>query len=346
MTKKPTLLIVDDVETNREALVMRLDLAGYDDCISVGSGADALRVLREKSIDLVLLDIMMPDMDGYEVLEELQADPALRDMPVIVISAVGDIDSVVRCIELGAADYLMKPFNPTILKARLDTYVRQIQLKAQETAYYQRIEEEKERSETLLRMLLPRQIADILQANDRIAPIKYNDVAVLFCDVTGFTEYAENNPPGDVFLKLEGLIEQFEAILDRHELMKIKTIGDALMATGGLLEPLEAPVRAAVTAGHEMVALAKQEGTWQVRVGIDHGPVIAGTLGRRQFQFYVWGDTVNTAARIEAIGDPGTVNLSGRAWQTLHGQARGRSLGIVDLKGKEPLEVIRCDELT
>ncbi len=346
MTKKPTLLIVDDVEANREALVMRLDLAGYDDCISVGSGADALRVLREKSIDLVLLDIMMPDMDGYEVLEELQADPALRDMPVIVISAVGDIDSVVRCIELGAADYLMKPFNPTILKARLDTYVRQIHLKAQETAYYQRIEEEKERSETLLRMLLPRQIADILQANDRITPIKYNDVAVLFCDVTGFTEYAENNPPGDVFLKLEGLIEQFEAILDHHELMKIKTIGDALMATGGLLEPLGAPVRAAVAASHEMVELAKQEGTWQVRVGIDHGPVIAGTLGRRQFQFDVWGDTVNTAARIEAIGKPGTVNLSGRAWQTLHGQARGRSLGLVDLKGKEPLEVIRCDELT
>ncbi len=346
MTTDPALLIVDDVEANREALVMRLDLAGYPNCVAVDSGAEALKVLREQPIDLVLLDIMMPDMDGYQVLEELQADPSLRDMPVIVISAVGDIDSVVRCIELGAADYLMKPFNPTILKARLDTYVRQIQLKAQEKAYYQRIEEEKNRSENLLRTLLPKQIAGVLKANDRLAPINYNDVAVLFCDVTGFTQYAESHPPDEVFQKLESLIEQFESILDRHDLMKIKTIGDALLATGGLIDPLEEPVRATVSAGFEMVELADQEGTWQVRVGIDHGPVIAGTLGRRQFQFDIWGDTVNTAARIEAIGEPGPVNLSGRAWQTLHERARGRSLGLIDLKGKEPIEVVRCIALT
>ena len=343
--KNPTLLIVDDVDANREALVMRLDLAGYQDCISVGEGCEALRVMRERSVDLVLLDIMMPEMDGYQVLEELKADPALRDVPVIVISAVGDVDSVVRCIELGAVDYLMKPFNPTILKARIDTYAQQLQYKAQEVAYYERLEEEKGRADPLLSTLLPRQIAGILKANERLTPIKYDNVAVLFCDVTGFTRYAETHPPAEVFETLERLIERFEAIFDAGGLMKIKTIGDAILATAGLLEPVEDPARAAVTAAIAMVDTAA-EGPLPVRVGIDLGPVIAGTLGRRQFQFDIWGDTVNTAARIETIGEPGTVSLSGRAWKALHGRAKGRSLGLVDLKGKEPIEVIRCLELT
>jgi len=344
--KDLTLLIVDDVEANREALLMRLDLAGYQNCISVGEGSEALRALREQAVDLVLLDIMMPDMDGYQVLEELKADPALRHVPVIVISALGDVDSVVRCIELGAVDYLMKPFNPVILKARIDTYAEQLKLKAQEAVYYQRLEEEKGRSDNLLSTLLPRQIASILKANNRLIPINYDNVAVLFCDVTGFTQYAESHPPAEVFDKLEHLVELFEAIFDTNGLMKIKTIGDAILATAGLLEPVAEPARAATAAGLAMVEAAASKGPWQVRVGIDVGPVIAGTLGRRQFQFDIWGDTVNTAARIETIGEPGTVNLSGRAWKALHDRAKGRSLGLIDLKGKEPIEVVRCLELS
>ena len=115
------------------------------------------------------------------------------------------------------------------------------------------------------------------------------------------------------------------------------------MATANLLSELDEPVRAAAACALDMVAAAQSfRPDWAVRIGIDYGPLSAGIMGKTQFQFDVWGDTVNTAARIEEAGRPGTVNLSGRAWLHLRSQAQGRSLELVDLKGKEKLEIVEC----
>ena len=134
--------------------------------------------------------------------------------------------------------------------------------------------------------------------------------------------------------------------MDRHGLVKIKSIGDAVMATSGLLQEQSDPMYAAAACALDPVAATERNGPgWQVRVGIDHGPVVAGVVGRSHFQFDVWGDTVNTAARIEAIGVSGSVNVSGQAWQQLGGRARGRSLGLIELKGKQTIEVVECREL-
>ena len=339
-------LIVDDVEDNLVALTMRLELSGYDNVSTASNGREALALMRERKFDLVLLDIMMPEMDGYQVLEEMKVDTELRDIPVIMISAVEDLDSVVRCIELGAADYLSKPFNPTLLKARLDTYVEKAQYKTQEAAFLERLQAEKKRADDLLATLLPTQIVRILKGGNQLPPIRYDDVAVLFGDLVGFTAYCENHAPETVFAQLESLIEDFEGLVVAYGMMKIKTIGDAFMATANLLEDLDDPLHAAISCAFEMVAAAGKYGSgWQVRIGIDHGPVVAGIIGRSNLQFDVWGDTVNTASRIEGIGAPGTVNVSGRAWQYLRDRAQGRSLGMVDLKGGEPIEVIQCMRL-
>jgi adenylate cyclase len=276
----------------------------------------------------------------------MKADTLLREIPVIMISAVDEIDSVIRCIELGAADYLAKPFNPALLKARIGTYVERARYRAQETAYHRQVEREKKRADDLLATLVPKQIARVLKANKKLPPIRYDDVSVLFCDVVGFTAYAETHSAEAVFTLLESMVEAFEDLVDERGMMKIKTIGDAFMVTANLLQDLDDPVREAVDCALQMVAAADGlGGDWQVRVGIDHGPVIAGIVGRRNFQFDVWGDTVNTAARIEEFGNPGTVNISGRAWQHLRNKARGRSLGMIDLKGKDAIEVIECQSL-
>ena len=341
-----TILVVDDIEDNRVALKMRLELAGYTNVVEAANGREALAHLRERSFDIVLLDIMMPEMDGYQVLEAMRADIDLRNVAVIMISAVDQIESVVRCVELGASDYLTKPFNPALLKARIDAHVEKSQYKAQEIAYHQQIEAEKKRADHLLGTLLPKQVARVLKANNKLAPVRYDDVAVLFCDVVGFTAYSESKLPEVVFTQLEGLIEDFEELVAARNLVKIKTIGDALMVTAGLLEEVDDPVYRAVDCALSMVSIAaRSEAKWQVRVGVDHGPVVAGVIGRTNFQFDVWGDTVNTASRIEAAGAPGTVNVSGRAWQHLRGRARGRSLGMIDLKGKVPIEVVECQGL-
>ena len=115
----PVVLIVDDNDDNRFTLSMRLESCGYSNVVTAENGREALEKMRAGPIDLVLLDIMMPEMNGYEVLEQLKASTELRDLPVIVISALDEMDSVIKCIELGAEDYLAKPFNPTLLRARV-----------------------------------------------------------------------------------------------------------------------------------------------------------------------------------------------------------------------------------
>ena len=339
----PVVLIVDDNDDNRFTLSMRLEACGYENIVTAENGREALEKMREGPIDLVLLDIMMPELDGYGVLEELRTDTALRDIPVVMISAIEDINSVVRCIELGATDYLTKPFNPVLLKARVDNCIEKARYKVQEAAHLARIESEKRRADELLTTVLPRSIARALKLNSRLAPQRYEDVAVLFCDVVGFTAYSEKHPPETVFAELEALVDRFEEIAQGHGLEKIKTVGDAFMATANLLSPLDEPVHAAIACALDMVAAAQTvRADWAVRIGIDFGPVSAGIMGKRQFQFDVWGDTVNTAPRIEEYGRPGSVNVSGRAWLQLRNRAQGRSLGFVDLKGKEKIEVVGC----
>ena len=142
----PVLLVVDDNEDNRYTLTRRLKRQGYDNVVSAEHGRHALDLLAARPVDLVLLDIMMPEMNGYEVLEKMKADPKLRDVPVVMISAVDEIESVVRCIELGAEDYLAKPFNPTLLRARVGACLEKKRLRDQVAAYVEQLESEKKRS--------------------------------------------------------------------------------------------------------------------------------------------------------------------------------------------------------
>jgi len=342
----PVVLIVDDNEDNRFTLSMRLEACGYENIVTAENGREALDKMRERPVDLVLLDIMMPELDGYGVLEELRTDTVLRDIPVVMISALEDINSVVRCAELGATDYLTKPFNPVLLKARVDNCIEKARYKAQEAVHLARIENEKRRADELLSTMLPRSIARALKRKGRLAPQRYEEVAVLFCDVVGFTAYSERHPPETVFAELESLVDRFEEIAQQHCLEKIKTVGDAFMATANLLSPLDEPTHASVACALDMIAATEAvHADWAVRIGIDQGPVSAGIMGKTQFQFDVWGDTVNTAARIEEFGRAGTVNVSGRAWLHLRNRGQGRSLGFVDLKGKEKIEVIECTGL-
>jgi len=339
----PLILVVDDNEDNRFTLSMRLETSGYFNLALAANGREALDVMRSQPVDLVLLDIMMPELDGYGVLEAMQSDVKLRAIPVLVISAVDDIGSVVKCIGLGATDYLTKPFNPVLMKARVDKCIEQSRLRAQEIVYQQNLEAEKRRSDGILATVLPRDIVRALKRSEKLPPRLYDDVTVLFCDVVGFTAYSEQHPPEVVFSQLEALVEQFEAIAQKHGLEKIKTVGDAFMATCGLLSAHDEPVRAAVACGLDLIAAGRAFGAGGgVRVGIDHGPVAAGIMGKTQFQFDVWGDTVNTAARIEGVARPSTVCVSGRAWMHLRNHADAKSLGLIDLKGKQKIEILEC----
>ncbi len=302
----PVVLIVDDNDDNRFTLSMRLEACGYENIVTAENGREALEKMRQGPVDLVLLDIMMPELDGYGVLEELRTDTALRDVPVVMISAIEDINSVVRCIELGATDYLTKPFNPVLLKARVDSCIEKARCKAQEAAHLARIESAKRRADEVLTTVLPRSIARPLKLNSRLAPQRYEDVAVLFCDVVGFTAYSEKHPPETVFAELEALVDRFEEIAQGNGLEKLKTVGDAFMATANLLSPHDEPMQAAVACALDMVAAAQTvRADWAVRIGIDFGPVTAGIMAS--------GNSSSTSGATRSTPRRGSRNTAARA---------------------------------
>jgi class 3 adenylate cyclase len=344
------ILVVDDEPFNRDVLAQELELLDHEPVMAI-HGRDALDRLAGDAVDLVLLDIMMPEMDGFEVLRRLKDDPRLRHIPVLMISALDDIDSVVRCVALGADDHLPKPFDPVLLKARIGACLEKKRWRDQEMAYLARIEgqmreieRERARADRLLHAILPPPAVAELKACDRVTPKRYEEVAVLFGDLVSFTSYCERHPAEEVVANLDQLTRACEELVSAHGLEKIKTVGDGVVATANLLEPHADPVMASVRCAFAMAEAAKANPAgWQIRIGIHLGPVVAGVVGQSKFTFDVWGDTVNVAARLSDLGEIGAVHLSETAWRRLDGRVRAQPLGPVTLKGKGEIEVYRCE---
>ncbi len=342
----PAILVVDDVEDNRYMLTRRLDRLGFKNVGTACDGREALACLSEKPFDLVLLDIMMPGMDGYEVLRIMKQDPRFRDIPVIVVSAVNEIESTIKCIELGAEDRLPKPFDPILLRARIGASLEKKRLRDMQAEYLKRIEAEKSRADAILHDILPDAAVDELMATSAVQPRRFDQVAVLFCDIVGFTSFCDAVEPEEVVTHLEAWVDAAEMVAVRHGLEKIKTIGDEFMATAGLLHAVEQPVRVALQCGLDMVTTAAELGAnWDLRVGVHMGPVVAGVIGQRKYQFDLWGDTVNTASRIVRQARPGTVLCSAEVWTSAGIGLHGESRGVFDLRGKGSVELFECQEI-
>lgn len=340
-----SMLVVDDNEMNRDVLSRYLVREGHQVTVAE-DGVKALEIVQKKTFDLILLDIMMPKMNGFQMLSVLKADELMRDIPVIMISALDEMDSVVRCIEMGAEDFLPKPFDPVLLRARINACLEKKRLRDQEVLYLRRIQEEKRRADELLHVILPHEIVEELKTTNKVKPRHYHNVAVLFTDIVGFTPYCETHSPEEVMVNLQHLVESYEQLSLTYDLQKIKTIGDAFMAVAGLLKPLENPTLNCVKCGLNMVdTLRDMPSQWQVRVGIHVGTVMAGVVGHRQYLFDIWGDTVNTAQRIESHGRVDSVNLSKTAWEAVLPFCKGGSLGKVQIKGKGELEIYHVDAL-
>jgi class 3 adenylate cyclase len=339
--RRPRVLIVDDVDDNVFTLERRLRQFANSENVAAANGRIALEKLASGPFDLVLLDLQMPEMDGMAVLERMKADMSLRDIPVIMVSAVDDFETVLRCIKLGADDYVQKPFNADLLRARVEAALERKRLRDQEAGYLAQLQAEKARVSDLLHSVLPKSVVSELKSTARLVPRRHDDVAVLFCDVVGFTGYCDANAPEKVVEQLEALVASFEAVVDRCGLEKIKTIGDAFMATAGLMRYVDNPALAAAECGLAMIEATRAHGAgWQVRVGIHQGPVVAGVMGKKSFVFDLWGDTVNVAARVAAEAKPGTVLVTGTMWPLLRATCQGTSMGAVELKGKGRTELV------
>jgi class 3 adenylate cyclase len=298
--------------------------------------------LAAEPVDLVLLDVMMPRLDGFGVLKRMKAHEAWRHLPVIMISAVTDMTSVVKGIELGAEDYLPKPFEPVLLQARIGACLEKKRLRDQEQAHLAEITRQRARADGLLHAILPRAAVAELVATGRVEPRRHPEVAVLFLDVAGFTSFSERHPPEHVVACLEHLVSAFERAAETHGLEKLKTVGDALVATANLHLPHDDPAAACLACAGQLIAAARAgPAAWELHGGLDVGPVVSGVLGTTKLAFDIWGDTINMAARLGALPGQGCVNLSEAAWRRLDGRIEVEAIGPIELRGKGPSPVWR-----
>jgi adenylate cyclase len=302
------VLVVDDDPLNRMLLTRSLEQEGHR-VGSAASGQEALEILREKPLDVVLLDIVMPELDGVSVLERLKRDPVLQHVPVIMISAVDEIDTVVRCIEMGAEDYLPKPFNPVLLRARINAALAKKRLH----------EVERERVREVFSRFVPEHVVDdVLERTDEDLRLggSRGVGTVMFTDIREFTAFTERTQPDRV---IDLLNEYFGEMIDaifHHGGTLVGYLGDGLLAVFGAPIPLDDHADRALAAAREMLAVRLPRFNRRVRertlgngfemgIGLNSGLFIAGNVGSaRRLEYTVYGDTVNTASRIEGMTKP------------------------------------------
>jgi guanylate cyclase len=212
------------------------------------------------------------------------------------------------------------------------------------------LEDERERSERLLLNVLPAPIAERLKRDEGVIAERFEDVTVLFADLVGFTELARGMDPDGLVGLLDEVFAAFDGLADAERLEKIKTIGDAYMAAGGLPEPLPdhvaAVARTALAMRRELARIADRRRVGEalrLRIGIDTGPVVAGVIGRRKFIYDLWGETVNAASRMESHGVPGEIQVTARVAERLGDGFVTRLRGIVDVKGLGAMETFLLD---
>jgi adenylate cyclase len=336
------ILIVDDTEATRELLARRLRREGHH-VVEVANGRNALERVALEIFDLILLDMMMPDLNGYEVLTQLKADVRFRHIPVIVISALDEIHSVVRCIEAGAEDYLSKPFDPVLLRARIGASLEKVQLRQSEQAALTELKAEKERSETLLLNILPKSIIPRMHRGETLIADRFHDVTILFSDIVGFTGMSMRRSASDVVRLLNAIFSAIDRLALEYGIEKIKTIGDAYMAVAGLPEPRDdhpqAIARLALAMQKTVSEVAQQYNEdLRIRIGVHSGNVVAGVIGTHKFAYDVWGDTVNTASAMESHGIPNEIQVSHASFVRLSEHFIFERRGTIELKGNQTIE--------
>lgn len=369
------VMVVEDSPTQAQELAFIFEDAGFEVAI-VPDAETGLARLQREAFDVVLSDLHLPGESGFDLCRCLKRDPRLRMIPIVVCTSEAEPLNVLRGLQAGADGFITKQRAPeeivcavrrvltrpledsppaqshvAFLGQQFDlsagcAQLADILVSAFEDVVHlnAQLAREKTRSDELLHVILPDRIVLELKATNAVRPRRHENVAVLFADIVGFTEYCEHHPAEDVVAGLQRLVEAWEESALRHGVQKIKTIGDAFMAASGLLTNQENPVLSCVRCGRELIAASHALPTnWSVRVGIHVGQVVAGVLGHRQYQYDLWGDTVNEAQRIEHYGVADAVTLSVEAWQHIADISRGESLGPLPVKGKGMLEIIRFD---
>jgi adenylate cyclase len=359
-TEPSSILVVDDDPVIRLLLSGALERGGHR-VTTAEDGSQALDLVRSKPFDVVLLDVVMPGTDGYAVLEQLKADPDLRHLPVIMVTSVDDLGSAVRCIELGADDYLPKPIDPVLLGARINAGLNKKRLHDLEAAHFEEVARlnrqlearvEEQMAELVrtgeLKRFLPHQVAEGLLAGD-LSPtegFERRKLTLLFADMVGFTDLSDTLDPEELSEVLNEYLREMTAVAVAHGGNLDNYIGDGLMVLFGAPIRAEEPVQAwsAIRAAfamkrraEELSASIRERGIpadLRIRVGVNTGTCTVGVFGSDILRAYkAVGFAVNIASRLQSEAGPGSVLAGFRTYALVKDRVRAEEREPLHVKG-------------
>ncbi len=352
LIKQANILVVDDTPDNIRLLSAILTEKGYQVRKAL-NGQMALKAVQASVPDLILLDIMMPELDGYEACQKLKENQKTCEIPVIFLSALDDVSAKVKAFEAGGADYITKPFQKAEVLARVRhqliiSYQRkeleeknqklQIEIKERQNIELA-LRIARQKSERLLLNIFPRAIVDRLKEVEGPIAEQFEEVTILFADIVGFTAFASRVSPLELVNLLGGVFSAFDRLTEKYDLEKIKTIGDGYMVAGGL--PISRTDHAEAIANMALDMLSEittfktdTEDELKLRIGINTGPAIAGVIGSKKFSYDLWGDTVNLASRMEELGETDNIQVSESTYQLLKDKYVFEKRGEIEVKGK------------
>ena len=358
MRDPPRILIVDDNPTNLEVLQVRLRAQGYE-LVTAVDGVDALAKMREFEPDLVLLDVMMPKLDGISVVKQLKQDTKFRFIPVILVTAKADTRDVVAGLEAGGDDYLTKPFEQAALVARVRSMLRikelhdKVQAQSEQLSTWNQLLEKRvaeqlaeiERISRLQRFLAP-QVANMIASSDaseaQLAGSHRREITVVFCDLRGFTAFTDSSEPEEVMEVLRQYHESLGELIFRYEGTLERFLGDGIMIIFN--DPLPCPehTKRAVGMALEMREQVDRLATEWRRKGHDLGLGIGiasgyATLGQIGFEhrreYTAIGGVTNLASRLCGEARPSQIVISQRAFGSIEALVEAAHIGDLSLKG-------------
>ena len=355
MHDPPCILVVDDNETNRDILATRLEAHGYQ-TLQAADGEEALRGVAQHRPDVVLLDVMMPNLDGLEACRRLKSDRAVAFTPVILVTAKATTQDIVAGLDAGADEYLTKPVDQAALVARVRSALRikslheQVQAQAADLANWnqtlaRRVEEqvaEIERIGRLKRFLAP-QVAQLISSGDeRVLESHRREVTIVFCDLRDFTPFSETAEPEEVITVLREYHKTLGALIDKFEGTIERFAGDGLLVLFNDPLPCADPSARAVRMAVEMrEQVAKLAAGWRAQghelgfgIGIAHGYATLGCVGfEGRFQYSATGTVPNLASRLCDEARNGQILVDAKVHAQVKGLAEVESVGELRLKG-------------
>jgi class 3 adenylate cyclase/CheY-like chemotaxis protein len=369
MHNPPRILIVDDNATNRDILMTRLGQHGYD-LVQAADGEEAIEVTKKSLPDLILLDVMMPNLDGIEATKRLKADTDLAFTPIILVTAKTDIKDVVAGLEAGADEYLTKPVDQTSLVARVKSMLRvkelhdKVAAQAADLATWNKTLEQRvtaqlaqlERVGRLKRFLAP-QIADLIltEGNENLLDSHRRDITVVFGDMRGFTAFAETAEPEEVMAVLREYHANLGPIVHKYEGTVERFIGDGFLVLFNDPVPCPDPSVRAIKMAVEMRACMEQlADEWRKHghdlgfgIGIAHGYATLGRLGfEGRFEYSAIGTVVNLAARLCAQAETGQILIDPKVHSAVEPLAEVEPAGELTLKGlSRPIKAFKIGSL-